>query len=87
MYIFLWFKKKLQFLVSRFRNIQLLIKKLSYISTKNLYSPFLFVERLEIFGRQVEPRWEGAQGVCERGARALGLQTKMYITIMTKYIF
>lgn len=59
-------------------------KKLSYISTKNLYSPFLFsvVERLEIFGRQVEPRWEGAETVSEGWTRALGLRTKTHINVL-----
>lgn len=45
--------------------------------TKNLYSPFVFgLERLEIFRRQVEPRWEGTEAVAESGARALGLKKK-----------
>lgn len=48
------------------------------MSTKNLYSPFLFfvVERLEIFTRQVEPWWEGAETFTEGGARTLGLQNQ-----------
>lgn len=49
--------------------------------TKNLYSPFVFgLERLEIFRRQVEPRWEGTEAVAESGARALGLKKKQYLS-------
>ncbi|CAB3236530.1 unnamed protein product [Arctia plantaginis] len=49
-------------------------------SLANSHSRYiLHVERLEIFRRQVEPWWEGAEAVSEGGTRALGLPTyKIY---------
>ena len=47
---------------------------------------FSVVERLEIFGRQVEPRWEGAETVSEAGTRALGLRGRKYINILINII-
>jgi hypothetical protein len=50
-----------------------------HINEKSVQSVFSVVGSLEIhFGRQVEPRWEGAEAISQGGARALGLSTEKH---------